>query len=170
MRPYSLALRPMILQRLCFSWVVGFVALALIQIVPVHSSAALSEADIDQRMQDISRAVLSPFCPGRMLSDCPSSSASELKLELRNRIASGESAEAIIESLYATYGDEVRATPRPSGVGIVAWIAPGVFLLVGGLSVAWWLFMMKAITHRENGPRLDAKTRAKLEEKLGDKF
>ena len=130
------------------------------------TSLALTESEVDARAHEISRTVLSPFCPGRMLADCPSSSATELKDSVRIRIKAGETDQQILDSLFATYGDDIRSTPAGHGVGIIAWAAPAVFLLVGALSVAWWLFMMRAIIAKEDAPRLDPKTRREIEKAL----
>ena len=141
-------------------WVFAICALS-------HTSVhALTDSEVDARSHEISRTVLSPFCPGRMLSDCPSSAASELKESVRNRILAGESNAQILDSLYATYGDDIRSTPAGHGVGILAWAAPALFLLVGALSVGWWLFMMRAIIAKEESPRLDPKTRREVEKAL----
>ena len=138
----------------------------LLCVVSLTTSLALTEPEVDARMHELSRTVLSPFCPGRMLSDCPSSSASDLKTSLRSRILAGESDQQILDSLYATYGDDIRSTPSGNGVGIIAWAAPAVFLIVGALSIGWWLFMMRAIIAKDDAPRLDPKTRREIEKAL----
>ncbi len=84
-------------------------------------------------------SVLSPFCPGRVLSDCPSSSATDLKDELRQRIINGESEEQIMQYLFGRFGTQISAVPQTSGVGLIAWLAPISFLLFGGVGLMLWL-------------------------------
>lgn len=93
----------------------------------------------EQLAQQIIGEVMSPFCPGRILHDCPSGSATELRERIREKIKGGESAAAIFDFLYATYGDGIRASPRQRGFGLVAWLAPLVFLLTGLLLIILWL-------------------------------
>lgn len=85
--------------------------------------------------------LMSPFCPGRTMKDCPSSQTRELKTEIKNRLSAGESSEQIEQSLVDLYGDELRASPSASNwVGALGWLAPFMFLLVGLILLAQWLF------------------------------
>jgi len=83
--------------------------------------------------------VLSPFCPGKLLRDCPSRAASTLKDDIRKKIDDGKSREEVIQELYLIYGDEISAVPRTSGFGLVAWITPALFAVIGFLSLTFWL-------------------------------
>lgn len=100
--------------------------------------AVLTEAQ-EARVQAIDGQVLSPFCPGRLLQDCPSTAAKDLRDNIRARIAAGASDEEILDSIYATYGEEFRAAPSAQGVGLLAWLAPGLFLLIGGAVLFLWI-------------------------------
>ena len=82
---------------------------------------------------------MSPYCPGRLLKDCPSGQAFELKDKISARLQSGETTQAVVDDLINTFGDEIRAAPLAKGFGIVAWVAPGLFLLIGGLMIFIWL-------------------------------
>lgn len=104
---------------------------------PLHAEDA--EVLLDKRVAAISTEVLSPFCPGRALSDCPSNAASDLKKEIRTRLANGQSEEDVYDYLYTLYGGEIRAAPEFASFGIVAWLAPAFFLLAGFLIIVLWL-------------------------------
>lgn len=83
--------------------------------------------------QSIFTTVMSPYCPGKLLSDCPSAKASELKHFIRDELAQGKSKEEVILKLQDEYGAEtLRAVPEASGFGLLAWLVPILFL-VGGL-------------------------------------
>ena len=81
----------------------------------------------------------SPFCPGRLLKDCPSSGAVALKNEIVDRLVQGEEPVQIRKELVARYGDEIDPLPQFSGFGLVAWGAPAFFLLIGGVLIVRWL-------------------------------
>ncbi|MCI5066277.1 cytochrome c-type biogenesis protein CcmH [bacterium] len=83
--------------------------------------------------------IMSPYCPGRLLKDCPSSAARELKLSIKERILQGEDAETIIQSLLEDFGNEMRASPKGEGVGLLAWLAPAAFLLLGFGGLLLWV-------------------------------
>jgi cytochrome c-type biogenesis protein CcmH/NrfF len=84
-------------------------------------------------------ATMSPFCPGLLLSNCPSPQAGVLRDTIRTWLAAGVPADSIRSMLLAVYGEQVRAAPRPGGFGLLAWVVPGAALVAGGLGVAWWL-------------------------------
>ena len=88
----------------------------------VHPEAA---ALIDQ--------IMSPFCPGLILTNCPSLSADSLRRAIRDRFAAGASREQVMKELSATYGEAIRSAPDRSGFGLIAWVVPGGLVLVGGL-------------------------------------
>ncbi len=96
-----------------------------------------------EQADTIASTIMSPFCPGRLLRDCPSSLATELRDTIKTRIEQGESADAVTESLIALYGESLRAAPRFSQFGIVGWIAPFAFLLLGLGAIGIWLKALK---------------------------
>ena len=94
---------------------------------------------IENEANEIFSLVLSPFCPGRVLLDCPSRQASELKNEIREKLVTGVTREEILADLRAEYGDTISSVPSTEGFGLLAWLAPIVFLLGGFLFMLWWL-------------------------------
>lgn len=92
-----------------------------------------------QTAQEIFLSVLSPFCPGRALNDCPSEQAAELKDHIRQELRGGKTEDAILAELYATYGENIRGVPRVSGFGSAAWFVPLAFLLTGAAVIFIWV-------------------------------
>lgn len=74
---------------------------------------------------------MSPFCPGRLLNDCPSEKAGQLKQDIREMLAKGKSKDAIFSELISTYGEAARAAPQKKGFGLLAYLAPLFFLGLG---------------------------------------
>lgn len=94
----------------------------------------------EARVQRIDSQVFSPFCPGRLLEDCPSSLAKDLRDKIRGQVLAGESDAEIIASLTERFGENLLAAPRAEGaVGWLAWLAPGGFLLVGIIALVSWV-------------------------------
>jgi len=90
---------------------------------------------LDREATSIYQQVFSPFCPGRSLNDCPSSKAAELKDELRAKLEAGASSEEVLREVFQRYGDQYRAVPLFAGVGVLVWIAPILFVVLGLLIV-----------------------------------
>lgn len=101
--------------------------------------ASASDKTPEQIAQEVYGAVMSPFCPARLLTDCPSPSATELKEKILNELKAGKTKEQVLQELYSTFGSTVRAAPEASGFGALAWWIPIGFVL-GGLGIyAVWL-------------------------------
>jgi cytochrome c-type biogenesis protein CcmH/NrfF len=99
---------------------VVFAGLAALVAVPVAAATPGQDAAA------LSRELMSPFCPGLLLSDCQSSGAQELRLEIRRRFEAGESRAAIVDDLVQRFGPGVRGRPEARGFGTVAWVFPVV--------------------------------------------
>lgn len=88
-------------------------------------------AALDRQATGLYQQVLSPFCPGRSLNDCPSSKAEELKNEMRVQLEQGRAPEEILNGVFARFGEQYRAVPRFAGVGILVWAVPALFVVFG---------------------------------------
>jgi cytochrome c-type biogenesis protein CcmH/NrfF len=93
--------------------------------------------------------LMSPFCPGRTLAECPSPQADQLRLWILTQAAAGASREELESALYQRFGDQIRSAPRASGWGWSAYAIPiAGFLLGGGLVV----FALRRIVRRGSSP------------------
>lgn len=95
--------------------------------------------EIETTAQSIFSTTMSPFCPGRLLNDCPSSKATDLKNTIRSELQTGASTESIKASLVQQFGEEVMATPAFSGFALFAWSIPILFLIIGTIVYRKWL-------------------------------
>jgi cytochrome c-type biogenesis protein CcmH len=118
-------------------------------------------AELDRKALSLYQQVMSPFCPGRALSDCPSSKAHDLKAEMRQKLAAGTAPEVVLTEVFAKYGEQYRAVPGFSGFALVAWLAPLVFL-VAGLLVA----LRVASGRRTNSSSSDVGSVTKISESM----
>ncbi|MGH2828413.1 MAG: cytochrome c-type biogenesis protein [Actinomycetota bacterium] len=87
---------------------------------------------------DISNKVMSPYCPGVTLHDCPSQNALELRDDIETYARDGMTEAEIMDRLEADFGPAIRAEPSSEGAGVLAWILPSIALLIGG-GLAWML-------------------------------
>ena len=104
----------------------------LLLLVPVAASAAEPE-DVANR---ISNDVMSPYCPGVTLHDCPSDAAVQLRDRILGWAEEGWSRQRILDRLEAEYGTSILSSPPASGIGLGAWIAP-LIAVAAGLAIAW---------------------------------
>ncbi len=97
-------------------------------------STAVDAQDATARQQAFTLAgqLMSPFCPGLLLSSCQSQGAHDLKDEITKRLEAGETEEAVVADLVRRFGPGIRGAPEMRGAGLVAWIGPA---LLGGIGV-----------------------------------
>jgi len=121
---------------------------------------------------DISNKVISPFCPGVTLHDCPSPSALDMRDRIEGYARQGMDEAAIMDRLETEYGPSIRAEPSSEGAGILFWILPSVAVLTGG--VLAWMLVRRWTSRREpqavESPpavELSASERQRLDAELG---
>jgi cytochrome c-type biogenesis protein CcmH/NrfF len=86
------------------------------------------------------RELMSPFCPGRSLADCPSSQADSLRMWILSQEAAGRTREDVEAELLDRYGDIILSAPRAEGFGLTAYVVPVVVFVAGGLLVGVFLW------------------------------
>jgi cytochrome c-type biogenesis protein CcmH/NrfF len=88
---------------------------------------------------ELSHEIMSPFCPGRSLADCPSPQAESLRAWILIQEATGRSRADVETELLERYGDVIRSAPRAEGIGLAAYAIPVLAFVVGGVLVAAFL-------------------------------
>lgn len=77
--------------------------------------------------------LMSPFCPGRTLAQCPSPQADALRVWILAQEAAGATREEVEAELVARYGEELRLAPPAAGLGgAAAYGVPILAVIVGG--------------------------------------
>jgi cytochrome c-type biogenesis protein CcmH len=135
-------------------------ALCLALAAGLSGGAAAQEAAPQARAAEegfghaLAREIMSPFCPGRVLADCPSPQAQTLRAWILVQAAAGRSQEEVLAELLARYGEQILAAPRARGFGLTAYAIPiGVFLAGGGVV---WLFLRRQTRLARSAPRARA--------------
>ncbi|MCG8588948.1 MAG: cytochrome c-type biogenesis protein CcmH [Proteobacteria bacterium] len=83
--------------------------------------------------------VMSPYCPGRSLADCPSPQAAELRQWILMQEAAGATQEEVEAALYERFGAMVLAAPRVEGFGAFFYLVPIAVFVGGGLLIVAFL-------------------------------
>ncbi len=101
-------------------------------VVP-QPSAQLAIGEVHPEAAALIDQIMSPFCPGLILTNCPTLAADSLRRAIRERFNAGASRAQVMKELSATYGEAIRSAPDRSGFGLLAWVVPGSIVLIGGL-------------------------------------
>jgi cytochrome c-type biogenesis protein CcmH/NrfF len=113
----------------------GILAALTVAGLLLGASAPLASAADDPWSFELWNELMSPYCPGRTLSDCPSGKAEELRGWIQDQEREGRSKEEVSEQLFVRFGDVILQAPRARGIGLVAYVIPVLAFLIGGAFV-----------------------------------
>ncbi|MEA2459909.1 MAG: cytochrome c-type biosis protein CcmH [Actinomycetota bacterium] len=127
--------------------VLAFLLLALAMVVALGSSAIAAPEDV---ANSIATQVMSPYCPGVTLHDCPSDAAVKLRERITSWAEQGWDRDRIIAKLKDEFGPGIVAAPPKSGSGLFAWLLPLAAVLIGALLL--WRLLARWTHPPEDGP------------------
>ncbi len=105
--------------------------------------APAAPADEAPYSMQLWNGLMSPYCPGRTLMDCPSGQATELRDWIAEQEQAGRSRQEVEDELYAQFGDVILQAPKMQGFGIAAYLLPILALCAGGGIV--WVFLRRQV-------------------------
>lgn len=111
----------------------SFAYVILVAVLPgaLHAQEAI---DIGSRSARLSQRVMSPFCPGKTLYHCPSSAATDMRLEMTGWMEEGMSEEDIVRRLEEQMpGFDFTPAPATSGLFWGVWLVATLFLILAAL-------------------------------------
>lgn len=139
-------------------------ARALLGGVLLVALATPAVASPESEALDISKRIMSPFCPGVTLHECPSAAASDLRDRIAGWVDAGWSDDRIEDELVAEYGEAILPV-EPAGDGLAAWLLP-----LGGLAIGATGVVLAARRWRRRpdveGRDISAVERARVESEL----
>jgi cytochrome c-type biogenesis protein CcmH len=118
---------------------VGLVLLIL-SLVPVAAFAVtpeemLHDPKLEARARNLSAQLRCMVCQNESIDESEASLARDIRLIVREKIAAGESDEAIRAFLVKRYGDFILLKPPFKIETALLWGAPVLLLIVGGLAI-----------------------------------
>lgn len=97
---------------------------------------------------DLAGELMSPYCPGRTLSSCPSPQAAELVQWMVLQEAAGSTREEIVAILVERFGEDILGAPPARGITLWAYILPILGFVIGGGLV---ILALRRIVARSGG-------------------
>src|SRR6516225_12308602 len=101
----------------------------------VQPDEIMSDRVEEARARDLSRELRCMVCQNQSIDDSEAPLARDLRLLVRERIASGDSDKQVIDFLVARYGEFVLLNPRFEGQTLLLWLVPPLVLIGGGLAL-----------------------------------
>jgi cytochrome c-type biogenesis protein CcmH len=115
------------MNRLCAALAIFFVGSAL----AVEPSERLQDPAQEARAREVSKALRCVVCQNESIDDSNAELAKDMRILVRERIASGDSNQAVLDYMLARYGDFVLLKPRLQATTIALWTAPFFILAFG---------------------------------------
>jgi cytochrome c-type biogenesis protein CcmH/NrfF len=119
--------------------------------------------------EQLESELMSPYCPGRSLTECPSPQATELRLWIQAQERAGVPRASVEARLFEQFGDQLRHGPRAEGWGLWAYLVPAGALAAGFACVL--LFLRRQSRPAEAPPEAalprDPELERRLDEELG---
>jgi cytochrome c-type biogenesis protein CcmH len=109
-------------------------ALLTLLIAPAAIAQERPAAEPRASLPDIEDEVMCPIC-GTALNLSESPQAERERVFIRELINEGRTKEEIKDALVEEYGPEVLAVPETSGFDLVAWVLPGLAILIGAAAL-----------------------------------
>ena len=104
----------------------------------VQPDEVMADPAKEARARELSRELRCMVCQNQSIDDSDAPLARDLRLLVRERIASGDSDRQVIDFLVARYGEFVLLKPRFSPHTLLLWLLPPLALAGGGLAL--WLY------------------------------
>jgi cytochrome c-type biogenesis protein CcmH len=115
---------------------IGRVVIAAV--IVLLSAGPASAQEPRATLPDIEDEVMCPIC-GTLLAQSESPQADRERALIRKLIARGQDKEQIKDALVAEYGPRVLATPSGHGFDLLAWLVPGLGILLAAAAVGYGL-------------------------------
>src|SRR5215203_4676094 len=142
------------------------IAAALV-LLPAAVAGPAAAQEPRASLPDIEDEVMCTIC-GTLLAESQSPQADRERALIRTLIAQGKNKDQIKDELVAQYGPRVLATPTGHGFDLVAWLVPGLAILLAAAAIAFGLrrTLRQRSGAREEPQPLDPGDAARLEADL----
>ena len=113
----------------------GITILLFTTVKAIDTDIAFENPELQARYEAIIDEVRCVQCQNQTIKDSNALIAMDLRREIRRLMGEGMTDAEVYDFLVARYGEFVLYRPRMSGISLVLWIAPAVFLLFGAIVV-----------------------------------
>jgi cytochrome c-type biogenesis protein CcmH/NrfF len=96
----------------------------------------LSGPALDAKTNEVAGLLRCPVCQGMSVADSPSEMAVNMKHQVREMLARGDSKEQILASFEHSYGQFVLLKPKFKGVNSLVWLLPIVAIGIGVFAIS----------------------------------
>ena len=114
------------------------IALGLVLLLATATAVTATAQEPRAFLPDVEDEVMCTIC-GTLLAESDSPQADRERALIRRLIAEGQDKDQIKDALVAEYGPRVLATPSGHGFDLLAWLVPGVAIVLAAGAIAFGL-------------------------------
>ena len=114
-------------------WLLALAGLLALPVFAVEDRAPFSDPQLEARYQHLIRETRCLVCQNQTIADSNAGLASDLRRQIKQQIANGDSDSEIIEYLVSRYGDFVLYRPPLKSTTWLLWAGPAILVLIGML-------------------------------------
>ena len=119
------------------AWRIGVALVMAVTLLAVGIAAA---KDPEARAQAIAAQLRCPVCQNESVADSPSALAAQMRTLIREKVATGETDQQIVDYFVSKYGEWILLEPPRRGLLWIVWLAPAVALLGGAVLALSYVF------------------------------
>ena len=113
------------------------------------------------RARELSRELRCLVCQNQSIEDSNAPLARDLRRIVRERVALGETDQAVLDYLVQRYGEWVLLKPRFNLQNLLLWLGPALLLLLGG-GIVFALYRRQRMVPVPSARALDAEEQRRL--------
>lgn len=147
----------------------GVLAFALLAGSPAHAvqpDEIMQDPAKEARARHLSKELRCMVCQNQSIDDSDAPLARDLRLLVRERIATGESDRQVLDFLVARYGEFVLLKPRLEARTLLLWLLTPLVLIAGALTLWWHNRRRNARSGGDDTVRLSVDEEARIERLL----
>ena len=116
----------------------------------IDAQDAFDDPVLQERYENINRELRCLVCQNQTIADSNATLAQDLRREVRDMIAAGQTDAQIREFMIERYGDFVLYRPRMTAGNFLLWAAPVLLLVIGAI------VLVRVVRRRAQESDLDA--------------
>jgi cytochrome c-type biogenesis protein CcmH len=128
-------------------------AAAAIQALAVQPDEILADPALEARARALSAELRCMVCQNQSIDDSDAELARDLRVLVRERLAAGDTDDAVLDYVVSRYGEFVLLKPRFSLRNALLWAAPVLVLLAGLAAVIRTLRPRRAVAPAPLSPQ-----------------
>ena len=134
-------------------WVL--LAVVVVSALSIAVFGSRSAPTAQDRVADIARTIKCPTCGGESVAESNAPASQAIRVDLAERIQSGQTDEQIRQYYAGRYGQAILLTPSASGINALVWVLPiaALAVAIGFLVIVFRRWSREATAHATDDDR-----------------